>query len=67
MNIIEAINHKVTELTALGLTDEPKVRRALTVAITQYPNRNPEVILQQQATLMTLQFHGGDIKYVKGE
>lgn len=67
MHIIDAINTKVSELVALGMTDEARVRRALTLAITQYPDRNPEVILQQQATLMTIQFHGGDTKYVKGE
>ena len=67
MNIIEFINHKVTELVALGLTDESKVRRALSVALAENPNRNPETILQQQSTLMTINFYGGDTKYVRGE
>ena len=63
MNIIEAINNKVTELTALGLTDTDKVRKALSTAITDCPNREPSIILQQQYTLMVAQFHGGSTEY----
>lgn len=66
MNIIEDINNKTQALVNLGLTDEDKVRRALTIALTENPNRNPSTILQQQYTLMLVQFHGGDTKYVKG-
>lgn len=66
MNIIDEINQKVTELTALGLTDEARVRRALAVALATNPNRDPKTILQQQSTLMTMCFYGGDTKYVKG-
>lgn len=66
MNIIDDINSKVTELEALGLTDSTKVRRALTIAIANNPNRNPNTILQQQYALMIIQFNGGDTKYVKG-
>ena len=65
MNIIEAINRKVSELEALGLTYTDKVRRALSVAIAENPKRNPQIILQQQSTLMTIQFYAGDAKYVK--
>lgn len=67
MNIIEDINNKVSQLVSLGLTDEAKVRRALTIALVQNPNRDPQTILQQQYTLMELKFHGGDTNYVKGE
>jgi hypothetical protein len=66
MNIIDNINTKIAELVALGLTDEARVRRALTTALAQYPNRDPNIILQQQYALMLIQFHGGDTKYVKG-
>lgn len=52
MNIIDEINQKVTELTALGLTDTDKVRNALTMALTMYPNRHPRLILQQAAVAL---------------
>jgi hypothetical protein len=67
VNIIDDINHKTQTLVDLGLTDESKVRRALTMALTENPNRNPQVILQQQYALMELKFYGGDTRYVKGE
>jgi hypothetical protein len=67
MNIIDNINHKTQALVNLGLTDENKVRRALTTALMKNPNRNPQVILQQQYALMELKFYGGDTRYVKGE
>lgn len=57
MNIIDDINNKVTELAALGLTDESKVRKALSTAITNNPNHNPSVILYQQYMLMLVEFH----------
>lgn len=63
MNIIDDINHKVAELTALGLTDSAKVRSALAAAINDCPNRDPSVILQQQYTLMLAQFNGGNTEY----
>ena len=63
MNIIDDINLKVTELTALGLTNTTKVRRALTTAITDCPNRDPSIILQQQYTLMLAQYHSGNTEY----
>ena len=66
MNIIDSINHKVQELVNLGLTDEDKVRRALTTALTDNPNRNQQTILEQQCALMTLSFQCGDTTYVKG-
>lgn len=67
MNIIELINHKTQALVSIGLTDENKVRRALTMALTENPDRNPQAILQQQYALMAMKFHGGDTRYVKGE
>lgn len=67
MNIVDDINHKVTELTALGLTDDTKVRRALSTAITDNPNRDPQTILQQQYVLMVNNFYCGDTTYVRGE
>jgi hypothetical protein len=67
MNIIDDINNKVSQLVNLGLTDENKVRRALTIAITENPDRNPQAILQQQFVLMQMKFYGGDTRYVKGE
>ena len=66
MNIIDDINNKVAELVALGLTDDTKVRRTLSVAIATNPNRSPSIILQQQSALMIIQFNGGDTKYVRG-
>lgn len=67
MNIIDAINHKVQALVSLGLTDEANVRRALTTAITENPNRDPNTILEQQYALMLIKFQGGDTTYVRGE
>lgn len=67
MNIIDAINNKVAELVALGLTDENKVRRALSIAVASNPSRNSHLILQHQAVLMEMEFYGGDTKYLKGE
>jgi hypothetical protein len=67
MNIINHINDKVTELVAIGLTNGPKVRRALTLAVAAYPNRNPITIVEQQSVLMLLKFHGGDTNYVREE
>ena len=67
MNIIDDINNKVDRLVNLGLTDENKVRRALTTALIENPDRNPKAILQQQSALMAMKFYGGDTRYVKGE
>ncbi len=67
MNIIDNINSKVQALVALGLTDEDGVRRALSTAITNNPNRDPKTILEQQYILMSAEFHCGDTKYVRGE
>lgn len=67
MNIIESINSKVMALVGIGLTDESKVRRALTMALMENPDRNPEAILHQQCALMEIKFYGGDTRYVKGE
>ncbi len=65
MNIIDTINHTTQTLVDLGLTDEDKVRRALTTAITTNPNRDPNTILHQQSALMVGKFHDGDTTYVK--
>ena len=66
MNIIDDINHKIQTLVDLGLTDENKVRHALTTAITTNSNRNPSTVLQQQYVLMVNNFYAGDTAYVKG-
>ena len=64
MHIIDEINQKVQALVDLGLTDETKVRKALTTAITERPNRNPSIVLQQQYVFMENNFYGGDTTYV---
>ena len=66
MNIIDDINNKTQALVSIGLTDESKVRRAITTALTNNPNRNQHTILQQQCALMVNSFYGGDTTYVKG-
>lgn len=62
MNIIEDINNKVQDLVAMGLYDEDKVRRALTTALTENPNRNPKTILEQQYALMVSKFHSTNMR-----
>ena len=63
MNIIDNINNKVQSLVSLGLTDEHKVRKALSFALDNNPNHNQNVILHQQYVLMLEQFNSGSTEY----
>ena len=67
MNIIADINSRVDDLARLGLTDTDKVRKALSSAITDSPNRNPSTILQQAYIALLNNYYGGSTEYVRGE
>ena len=62
-----AIRTNTEHLAELGLTDKQAVAQTLYEAAVSNHNRNPSVIIAQQAALMVAEFNNGSIEYVKGE